>query len=50
VCLPEWYDVDDAVTLEYLRDELDGRSVRFTAGGTAAATRAYLGSMAVAAK
>jgi uncharacterized protein len=50
VCLPEWYDVDDAVTLEYLRDELDGRSVRFTAGGAAVATRAYLGSIAVAAK
>jgi hypothetical protein len=44
--LPEWYDVDDAETLAWLREELAGRSRRFRDGGTAAATRAYLGAMA----
>ncbi len=43
--LPEWYDVDDAETFEWLRAELAGRSERFTNGGAAAATRAYLNAM-----
>jgi hypothetical protein len=50
VRLPEWYDVDDAETLEYLRDELAGRSIRFKAGGPAAATRTYLAATAMAEK
>jgi uncharacterized protein len=45
VVLPEWYDVDDAATLAWLRDELAGRSERFTGGGAAAATRAHLATM-----
>src|SRR5262249_19636914 len=40
--LPEWYDVDDADTLRWLRDELAGRLDRFQGGGPAAATRAFL--------
>ena|SRR5882724_2153898 len=48
LCLPEWYDVDDAETLEWLRDELAGRSDRFKDGGTANATRAHLATMAMA--
>src|SRR5262249_54694363 len=35
--LPEWYDVDDAETLAWLREELAGRSARFRDGGAAAA-------------
>ncbi len=46
--LPEWYDIDDAVTLEWLREELCGRSVRFKSGGPAEATRAYFSKRAVA--
>jgi rSAM/selenodomain-associated transferase 1 len=40
--LPEWYDVDDAVSLECLREELAGRSERFRGGSPALATRAFL--------
>ena len=40
--LPEWYDIDNAETLGWLRAELAGRSERFRNGGAAAATRAYL--------
>ena len=46
VLLPEWYDIDDLETLGWLRDELAGRSARFRGGGNAAATRAYLETMA----
>jgi glycosyltransferase A (GT-A) superfamily protein (DUF2064 family) len=46
--LPEWYDIDDATTLGWLRDELNGRSARFKSGGSAEATRAYLAKLAVA--
>ena len=49
VSLPEWYDVDDAETLAWLRAEIAGRSDRFKNGGAAAATRAYLSAMAGAA-
>lgn len=45
-CLPEWYDVDDAESLGWLREELAGRSERFRNGGAAAATRDCLGAMA----
>jgi rSAM/selenodomain-associated transferase 1 len=44
--LPEWYDIDDAQTLEWLSEELDGRSGRFAGGGAAPATRAMLASIA----
>src|SRR5262252_1080509 len=47
--LPEWYDVDDAGTLGWLREELAGRSARFRDGGTAAATRAYFAASQAAA-
>jgi uncharacterized protein len=54
VLLPEWYDIDDAETLAMLRDELAGKPVRVTStalsGGAAAATRAYLAAMSVAAR
>jgi glycosyltransferase A (GT-A) superfamily protein (DUF2064 family) len=40
--LPEWYDVDDVKTLRWLQDELAGRSTRFRAGGSAAASRSFL--------
>lgn len=50
VCLPEWYDIDDAETLEWLRAEIAGRSGRFRDGGPAIATREYLAAMTVAAK
>jgi uncharacterized protein len=40
--LPEWYDIDDAETLRWLREELTGRSLRFGAGGFAPASRAFL--------
>ena len=40
--LPEWYDIDDAETLGWLRAELAGRSERFRNGGAAMATRNYL--------
>ena len=45
IMLPEWYDVDDAETLSWLRDELAGRSDRFRDGGAAPATRAYLAGL-----
>jgi len=50
VLLPEWYDIDDAETLGWLRAELAGRSTRFQGGSPAAATRACLASSAAAAK
>jgi uncharacterized protein len=50
VLLAEWYDVDDAATLAWLRDELAGHSNRFKGGGGAAATRACLATMITAAK
>ncbi|WP_043159432.1 TIGR04282 family arsenosugar biosynthesis glycosyltransferase [Bradyrhizobium sp. Ai1a-2] len=40
--LPEWYDIDDAETLDWLRDELAGSSTRFRGGGFAPASRAFL--------
>jgi rSAM/selenodomain-associated transferase 1 len=46
VQLPEWYDIDDAETLGWLRAELAGRSDRFRNGGTAAATRTCLAELA----
>lgn len=46
VLLPEWYDVDDAETFAWLQAEIRGRSSRFTNGGAATATRAYLAAMA----
>ncbi len=42
LCLPEWYDVDDAESLAALYDELAGRSKQFRNGGSARATRAHL--------
>lgn len=45
VSLPEWYDVDDLETLDWLRTELAGRSTRYRGGGMALATRAYLAEM-----
>ena len=42
--LPEWYDVDDLETLDWLRAELAGNSIRFRGGGPARATRAFLAS------
>ena len=50
VCLPEWYDVDDGEALDWLRQELAGRSDRFRGGAPAAATRAFLATPAEAAK
>jgi glycosyltransferase A (GT-A) superfamily protein (DUF2064 family) len=50
VLLPEWYDIDDAETLGWLRDEIAGRSRRFMDGGAAAATRAYLANLSIAAQ
>jgi rSAM/selenodomain-associated transferase 1 len=46
--LPEWYDIDDAETLDWLRAELAGRSTRFHGGSPAAATRACLASAVAA--
>ncbi len=43
--LPEWYDVDDAETLGWLRTELAGQSERFPNGSAAAATRGFLGKL-----
>jgi glycosyltransferase A (GT-A) superfamily protein (DUF2064 family) len=40
--LPEWYDVDDAESYRWLRDELAGRLGRFQGGSPAAATRAFV--------
>lgn len=50
VCLPEWYDIDDIESLDWLRDELHGRSARFRRGASADATRARLDAITVAAK
>lgn len=50
VLLPEWYDIDDDKTLDWLRDELAGRSSRFKFGGAASATREFLAMMPVAMK
>jgi rSAM/selenodomain-associated transferase 1 len=46
--LPEWYDVDDAETLEWLNEELSGKSTRFIGGGTARSTRDWLSAYAAA--
>ena len=46
--LPEWYDVDDVQTFEWLNEELSGRSVRFKGGGAAPSTRNWLSSYAAA--
>ena len=43
--LSEWYDVDDAESLDWLQAELDGRSERFRNGSLAPATRAFLREM-----
>jgi len=48
--LPSWYDIDDAETLGWLRDELAGTSARFKGGGLAVATRAWLTASAMAAE
>ena len=48
--LPVWYDIDDAETLGWLRDELAGTSGRFKGGGVAAATRAWLAATAITAE
>lgn len=40
--LPEWYDVDDAQSLAWLRHELAGRCDRFRGGSPAPVTRAFL--------
>lgn len=50
ICLPEWYDIDDAESLGWLRDELSGRSGRFRRGSSARATRRYLAEMTIAAQ
>jgi uncharacterized protein len=50
VRLPEWYDVDDGESLDWLRQELAGRSHRFRGGAPAKATRVFLGTTAEAAK
>lgn len=50
VRLPEWYDVDDGESLDWLRQELAGRSDRFRGGAPAEATRAFLAAPAEAAK
>lgn len=44
--LPDWYDVDDAETLDWLRAELAGDLQRFRNGGAAAATRALMTKLA----
>jgi rSAM/selenodomain-associated transferase 1 len=46
--LPDWYDIDDAETLGWLRDELAGTSPRFKGGGLAAASRAWLAASTMA--
>jgi hypothetical protein len=40
--LPEWYDIDDAETFRWPREELEGRPGRFQGGSPAAAIRAFL--------
>jgi rSAM/selenodomain-associated transferase 1 len=49
VGLPEWYDIDDAETLDWLRAELAGKLGRFRDGGKAPATRAMMAKLAAAA-
>lgn len=44
--LPEWYDIDDAETLAWLRAELSGELRRFSNGGKAPATRAMMAKLA----
>ena len=44
--LPEWYDIDDAETLSWLRAELAGHPGRFRNGGPALATRALISKLA----
>jgi glycosyltransferase A (GT-A) superfamily protein (DUF2064 family) len=46
--LPEWYDIDDAETLTWLRAELAGNLGRFPNGGKAPATRAMIAKLAEA--
>lgn len=48
--LPEWYDIDDAESFGWLQEEMAGQSRRFTRGGAAASTRAFLASRAAAAE
>jgi uncharacterized protein len=43
--LPEWYDIDDAETLGWLKAELAGGAERFRCGGRATATRAFLAGL-----
>jgi rSAM/selenodomain-associated transferase 1 len=49
--LPIWYDIDDALTLQYLRDEITGSALPFALpdliGGPALATRTLLAGMPV---
>jgi rSAM/selenodomain-associated transferase 1 len=44
--LPEWYDIDDAETLGWLRAELAGNLPQFRNGGSAPATRALMAKLA----
>lgn len=44
--LPEWYDIDDAETLGWLRAELAGNFGRFRNGGNAPATSAMIAKLA----
>ena len=46
--LPEWYDVDDAQTFEWLKEELFERSTRFIGGGAALSTRDWFSRYAAA--
>jgi rSAM/selenodomain-associated transferase 1 len=50
IILPEWYDVDDGETLNWLQEEFAGRSARFRSGGAAPATRACLVELGFGAK
>ncbi len=50
VLLPEWYDVDDTESLDWLRAELAGQSARFHDGSPAAATRECLARSLAAAR
>lgn len=44
--LPEWYDIDNAETLSWLKAELAGANGRFRNGGNAPATRAFFARLA----
>ena len=46
--LPEWYDVDDAQTFEWLKEELFEQSTRFIGGGAALSTRDWFSRYAAA--